>query len=355
MNIGIFSKFEMVGGSELRCIELCNGIVSYTSHDCFLLAEKEVSPSLHKLLSPKVKIICNALESPQYIYDIDHLLIVNTDSKEFSTVDYWQGKSHRHNKNISLDKLKDKHLYFLYNFIVSPSQHLREFIPFGINVNIITTNNKFYNEITKQDRYESVRIFPRYILESPINPKNLNTLKRSFKKGKICFGMHSKRLNNKWNNDIHKLIIKLNERYTNDKIEFRFMGIKKDLAKKLSEIENVVCFEENKHPVSYFLESLDVFMFFPEWNREEPWARVIAEAMVSGCPIIALDKGGTKDQVLHWHNGILCKRYDDYYKAIIYFIEHPEIISQMSKNSIRISKNFFTEKVINKLMNIMKI
>jgi len=94
-------------------------------------------------------------------------------------------------------------------------------------------------------------------------------------------------------------------------------------------------------------------MFFPDWKREEPWARVIAEAMVSGCPVIALNKGGTPDQVLHYNNGILCKNYKDYYKAIITFIEHKEMIPKMSNNSLRISKNFYSEAVINKLMNII--
>ena len=56
--------------------------------------------------------------------------------------------------------------------------------------------------------------------------------------------------------------------------------------------------KENEESVRDFLDQLDVFLFFPEWSREEPWSRVVAEAMVSGCPIIALDRGGTKDQVL---------------------------------------------------------
>jgi glycosyltransferase involved in cell wall biosynthesis len=75
--------------------------------------------------------------------------------------------------------------------------------------------------------------------------------------------------------------------------------------------------------------------------------------MVAGCPVIALNKGGTPDQVLNYNNGILCKNYKDYYKSIIYFIEHPEKISIMSANSIKISKTFYTNAVIDKLMFIV--
>ena len=132
------------------------------------------------------------------------------------------------------------------------------------------------------------------------------------------------------------------------------MGIKKELKKKLQKIKNVICLNEDEEPVKEFLDKLDVFLFFPDWRREEPWARVVAEAMVSGCPIIALDKGGTKDQILDYNNGFLCKKYDDYYKGVIYFMEHKEIIEKMSKNSIRISKEFYSEKVINKLISIFE-
>ena len=76
--------------------------------------------------------------------------------------------------------------------------------------------------------------------------------------------------------------------------------------------------------------------------------------MVAGCPVIALNKGGTEDQVLTYNNGILCKNYKDYYKAVVYFIEHKEMISYMSSNSIRISKSFYSESVINKLMGILE-
>ena len=75
---------------------------------------------------------------------------------------------------------------------------------------------------------------------------------------------------------------------------------------EIDKIENVDCLDENEENVSDFLSSIDVFLFFPEWKREEPWGRVIAEAMVSGCPVIALDRGGTKDQVLNSNHRSHC-------------------------------------------------
>jgi glycosyltransferase involved in cell wall biosynthesis len=353
MKITIFSKFNMAGGSEFRCVELCNGISKYTDHEAFLLSEKNMPQKLFNHINKDVNVIENCFLTPEYFYQSDVIIVINTDSREFSTLDYWIGKSASHSHSLDIEKLKNTKMFFLYNFIVSPSRHLSQFKEVGIDVGILTTNHKFFDEITKQDRYEPVKSLPRYVLTSPIDPDKLNIFVRK-PKDKICFGMHSKRLGNKWNDEIERLIKDINDRYTDDQVEFRFMGIKGDLKSKIKRIKNVTCLNEDAESVKEFLSKLDVFLFFPDWKREEPWGRVIAEAMVSGCPVIALDRGGTKDQVLKYNNGFLCKRYNDYFTHVVYFIEHREMISVMSKNSIRISKDFYTEEVIGKLARMIK-
>lgn len=331
----------MDGGSERRCVELANGIMRHTPHRACILAEKEFPESLKVLVDEGVTIVPNALLKPEHFVTARCVIVVNTDCREFSTMDYWSGKSHRHSTPVPIRNIKK--MLFLYNFLVSPSQHLHEIAEF-VNVGIITTNLKFYNEITKQDRYERIRTLPRYILGSPIDPGAIKVRVRD--KAKI-FGCHSKRLGSKWNPDWPKLEEKITRRYS--LAEFRFMGMKDSIAKGMKGS----CLKENEKPVADFLDELDVFVFFPEYKREEPWARVIAEAMVAGLPIVALNRGGTSDQVLTWNNGILCKKFDDYHKALVYLIEHPKVIETMSRNSIRISKEFHTENVIKKLMEII--
>jgi len=331
----------MAGGSERRCVELANGIQKYTNHDACILAERDFPGVLSSLVNDKVKVFPNAITNPQLFTDPDCVIVVNTDCREFSTLDYWEGKSHRHDKWIPIEGIKK--MLFLYNFLVSPAQHLHEIAEFT-NVGIITTNKNFFDEITKQDRYDRVKTLPRYILGSPINPKTIHTKIRTEAK---VFGCHSKRLSSKWNMEWPKLEEKIKSRFPS--VDFRFMGMKEAVAKNMKG----VCLKEDENPVSDFLDSLDVFVFFPEYKREEPWARVIAEAMIAGLPIVALDRGGTSDQVLKFNNGILCKKFDDYHKILVYLIEHPKIIETMSRNSIRISKDFHTENVIKKLMEII--
>lgn len=342
----------MMGGSENRCIELANGISRLTDHKVSILSEGDFQAGLCEHLDARVNVVKHSLSVPEHIYNTDILIIVNTDVREFSTLDYWIGKTTRHSICLDINKIKSK-MFFLYNFLISPAMNLSTLSNSGIDVSIISTNRKFFNEITREDRYQDIRILPRYILESPIDQNKVDTRIRDPREV-VCFGMHSKGLGDKWNNEIQKLIVDLNKRYSPDQIRFRFMGIKSELKKQLKPIENVQCLDENQESVKDFLNQLDVFLFFPDWKREEPWARVIAESMVAGCPVIALDKGGTPDQVIPCHNGFLCKKYDDYYSRIVYLMEHKDKIAAMSKNSISISKNFYTASVIKRLLAIIE-
>jgi len=340
--ISIFSKFSMAGGSERRCVELANGIARYTDNESCILAEGGFPESLKPFVDKDVKVITDACLCPKFFYDSDYILVVNTDCKEFSTMDYWQGKTHRTDAVIDIKRIKK--MAFLYNFLISPAQHLNEIADI-VDTTIITTNRKFFNEVGSQERYDKVWQLPRHILQSPISPDRVKTRVRDKAK---TFGCHSKKLGSKWNPQWPELSKMINGRYPD--VGFSFMGMKNEISKKM---DGSVCLKEDEKTVADFLDSLDVFVFFPEYKREEPWARVIAEAMMAGLPIVALDKGGTSDQVINRNNGILCRKFEDYHKAVVYMIEHPEIVKAMSKNSIRISKEFQTENVIKKLMEII--
>lgn len=353
MKIGIFSKIEMLGGSERRCIELVNGISEFTIHKAYLFGEGSISDEIKSLVNtdlagvyPNVFVNSNK-KSVDKLLEMDRIVVINTDVKEFTHLDYWKGKSHRHNITAIPSDIT-----FLFNFIISPSRHLYTLNDGGINTRIIAANSKFFNEITKQDRYERVRDIPRIRLESPISSHSVDYPKT---KGvdKISFGMHSKTLGNKWNEDWEKVIKKTNQRLGENKIEFVFMGINKDLSKKIDKIRNVTVYKENEMSIREYLNKVNVFTFFPSWKREEPWARVVGEAMMSGCPILATNKGGNIDQVVHGNNGFLFKNTDELFRHIVFFTEHPQYIKVLGDNSRRMALDFNTEKVVNNLIEFI--
>jgi len=353
MNIGIFSKFNMSGGSEFRCAEMCNGIVRHTRHDSFLLAEGDIPSRIKKILDPKVKLYKNVFvpepKNLEKMYEMDALLIVNTDSKDFTSLDYWMGRSPRHGvTKFSIKKMKQ--MIFLFNFIVSPSRHLDSIYKYNKDLKIITANRKFFLEIGKQDRYENVRHIPRMQLNSPIDGA-LYAFPKT-KSDKIRVGVHSKGLSNKWNKDWPKLIKMCNERF-GEKIFFDFMGMPKDLAKKVRGVDNVKVRKEDEIPVSEYLSGIDIYCFFLDFKREEPWARCTAEAMVSGCPVLATPRGGNPDQITEGCNGFLCKDTNSFFQKIVYLVEHEKLINIMSGNAKFSSRDFVTQKVIEKFINYL--
>jgi glycosyltransferase involved in cell wall biosynthesis len=174
----------------------------------------------------------------------------------------------------------------------------------------------------------------------------------------LTVGMHSKGLGNKWNEDLPYVVAKINERFSQDNpFKFHFMGMSGDRRKDFEKAKfpNVKIYRENEIPVRDFLNQTDVYTFMPSWKREEPWARVVAEGMMSGCPILATDKGGNKDQIIQGHNGFLCKRKDDFFKYLCMLKAHPGILTRMGQNSRRRAMTEFrTPVIVKRLVNFIE-
>lgn len=95
----------------------------------------------------------------------------------------------------------------------------------------------------------------------------------------------------------------------------------------------------------------------PSYYREGV-PRSTQEAMAIGRPVITTDVPGCRETVVDGVNGFLIPKWD--IKALadkmIYFIEHPEKINEMGKESYKIAQEKFdAEKVNIKLLKIMNI
>ena len=349
MKIGIFSKFEMAGGSEFRCVELANGLVNYSDHEVYFLVENNrVSDKIIAKLESKVHINMDSMKNPGIFYEMDHILVVNTDSKYFTTIDYWEGKSEKHDTFIDLTKIKS--MSFLFNFIVSPARHLEHIQQKCKDIRLIPTNKRFYKEIDTKDKHEKIRHFPRMVLESPINPDTVSTYKSPT--NVIRIGKHSKGLGSKWNMEHKDLILAINEKYGEDKIQWDFMGGGRDFTESVKDIPNVILRKEFSIPVKVYLYGIDIFLFYPDWGRQEPWSRAVAEGIMSGCPILATDvDGGNRMQVKE--NGYLCKDLNIFIEKLSYLIDNTNVYENMRNQSIEDSKLFTSEKIVERFLDFI--
>lgn len=343
--ISIFSKFKIAGGSERRCVELANAIAKYSGQDVKILCRETSFPNkLHEILSDKVNLVLDCLNKPEEFYSSDKILTVNTDSREFASIEYWKSF-------LDLEKMRNKTMIFLFNFIISPSKNLNLFEEFNIKLGIITTNKKFYDEISSKDKFLNIRHLPRIILESPIDPEKMIISNQS-DNSEFNINFLSKSYSDKWNDDILPLV-KFLSSMSNDhkKIKINLMGVKHELRSKLSDIENVYVHGENAIQLNEFFKKCNLFIFYPSYKREEPWARVIGEAMSCGVAIIALNNsGGTELQVINENNGFLCKNLSEFIDKCVLLITDNNLCKQMGKNSLIYSKYFSSEMICRKLL-----
>ena len=351
--LGIFSKMHVPGGSERRCIEMANSLFQRGGWAVDLLCERSFSSQLRDLVMPEVRIIPHWLveshaESPQ-AEDLAGLLVVNTDSKEFCTRQFWEARRDAQGRMLKLDQLRQ--LVFLFNFIVSPSRQLTSMAEVCPRLKIITANRKFFDEIDDQDRYVGVRALPRLILESPIDPQSVSAIKLPNERVRI--GCHGSPYGDKWNTEWPQLIQRVNDLCGPERVEWRFLGMVKEVAGEVATIANVTVHPTWSVPVKSFLEELDVCISFPSWKREEAWSRSLAEALLSGCPVLTTPRGGNRDQVHSGVNGWHCRSLDDFVRRTVALLKNPDQRTEMSQQARRLAAAFESPRVIEKFLTFL--
>ena len=350
--LNIFSKFEMTGGSELRCVELANAVNNYTDIKARILCECGLSRRLLDFVSAKTEVVENVfLPEPkniEFLYDAKWLLVVNTDCPDFSTLDYWEGRSKRHSCFVDISKIQS--MIFLYNFIVSPSRSLSSILPKCPNIKILVANKKFFNEIG-ESKYNNVCFLPRLFLESPIDICKIK--KEKIESSIVRIGRHSKTLSSKFNDQTIDVISAVNKMHPGA-VSWDFMGVPDDRQKELIKIDNVNIRKEFSKDVPEYLQEIDIFLFFPSWSREEPWSRCVAEGLASGCPVITTSRGGNKDQVINGNNGFLCDSVDDFIRSIDLLVSDRRYIDYFGQNGSLYSVFFSSEYIANKLVKFLE-
>jgi hypothetical protein len=354
MRIGIFSKVGANGGSEHRVAEMANSIHRYTEHDSCILCEDEFSSEVECRVDPDIPIykhVCKGNGSdPRKIYNANILFVINSDSYSFSKADYWKGLTDHHSYTIDLKQFEQ--VVFLYNFVISPAQKLEELRKNTNDIKIICANTVFEKDIRKKDKFEKIRDIPRLVLESPIDPNTISQEKHN--SGKIRIGKHSKGHGYKFNEESKFYIEEVNKTH-GKKIEWDFLGVPKDRAKELEDIENVTIRPEYSIPVKDYLKGIDIFSFFIAWKRSEPWSRAVAEGMMSGCPVLATNKAGNKEQVQHSQNGFLCRDVHDFITYTRLLIDNEELRRMFGFYAYQDAMQYTSEKIIDKFIKFLGI
>ncbi len=95
--------------------------------------------------------------------------------------------------------------------------------------------------------------------------------------------------------------------------------------------------------------SADIFVF-P--SGTETFGNVILEAMASGLPVIGVNSGGVKDNIIHRYNGLLCEPRDteSFTAGIAELLENHRLAGAMSKNAREYTLQKTWDKVFRQLV-----
>jgi len=127
--------------------------------------------------------------------------------------------------------------------------------------------------------------------------------------------------------------------------------IKDHLINKVDELglTKHVCFTGYRHDALKIMANLDIVVF-P--SKNEPFGRVIIEAMSVGTPVIATEGGGIPEIIMDGFNGVIVQ-YGDVHKlgnAVINFINDESFRKKIAFNARCYVKEKFSQENYNKSM-----
>ncbi len=135
------------------------------------------------------------------------------------------------------------------------------------------------------------------------------------------------------------------------------MGGDGELKKEAEKLIREFNLEENVKLIGYvndninFLKSIDLFVLPSE---KEGLGSVLIEAMAVGLPIIATNAGGIAEAVENNFNGYIVSKQNpqELAKAILKIASDKEIYERFSKNSYERVKNFTSDKMALKTLEV---
>ncbi|MFC7322498.1 glycosyltransferase family 4 protein [Halobacillus campisalis] len=98
----------------------------------------------------------------------------------------------------------------------------------------------------------------------------------------------------------------------------------------------------------------DIFVCTSQW--QEPLARVHYEAMAAALPIVTTDRGGNKEVIEPYKNGVIVEKPEDtgeFVKHISYLLSNPELGAQMGRYGRSLAEKYYSwDRVVQDISSV---
>lgn len=100
-----------------------------------------------------------------------------------------------------------------------------------------------------------------------------------------------------------------------------------------------------------FLRELDVFFYRTGSDWFEASARVVVEALASGLPVVAHDRGGYVEYVHHGENGLLFQRDDEAVEHLLALRDDPDRLAAMKRTARASAEALYSDDALSEIVD----
>lgn len=107
----------------------------------------------------------------------------------------------------------------------------------------------------------------------------------------------------------------------------------------------------SKEERAQYYKKADIFIFA---SLTETQGLVLAEAMASGTPVVALDASGSRDIIKNGYNGFLVENEEQMINTILSITHNQEQLVELSKNASKTAQEYKPENLTKKVIDIYR-
>jgi glycosyltransferase involved in cell wall biosynthesis len=260
----------------------------------------------------------------------------------YTDVEYWRPLI----DSTSTPRLPQR-VVFVVNYDLKGIEQLQQLAPMFASMHICLANTAMRSALHEEPRFGALRQVPTSVMPSPIEIARFCRPKTA---SQPTFGAYSFPYPHKWNEHWPSLV---GGTTRVGQVTWTVMGMPTALVRRLPASTSVVSLPLFAERPELFLQRLSVFVFYPVWTWEEAWSRSVAEALASGCPVIATNRGGSRDQIEHGVNGFLCDDDEAIRELTLSLASDPALLAQMSRAAQASTERFSHERLLHSISELL--
>jgi glycosyltransferase involved in cell wall biosynthesis len=132
----------------------------------------------------------------------------------------------------------------------------------------------------------------------------------------------------------------------------RIMGPSPALEAELGGMEAVGLLPMGAEEAPLFLQGLDCFFYRTSEEYQEPWGRVVTEAMACGLPVVCHESGGYAGIIDHGRNGFLFKSQQEALEILLLLKEDQPLREKVGRAARRTAEKLFSAAVRSELAEL---